>query len=174
MLQQGKYKAVFFDRDGVLNHDHGYINRKEDFYWIEGAKEAVKLCCSKGYKTFIVTNQSGIARGLYSEENVKILHAYIEEELNKIDASIDEYAYCPHHPQGKIEEYTNVCDCRKPEPGMILKLAKKHDIDLSNSFIIGDKARDIDAGKNAGMMGYLFEDLNLLNFVEDIFKQRGE
>ncbi len=174
MTKNNAYKAVFFDRDGVFNHDHGYINKKEDFYWIDGAKEAVKLCQAKGYKTFVVTNQSGIARGLYSEENVKVLHNFIQEELQAIGASIDEYAYCPHHPEGKVQEYSFVCECRKPAPGMILKLAQKHNIDLENSFIIGDNPRDVEAGNKAGMQGYLFTGLNLLDFVNNIFIERGE
>ncbi len=167
-------KAVFFDRDGVINHDHGYINRIEDYHFIDGAKEAIKLCHDKDYMVFVVTNQSGIARGLYSEENVKILHEYIQEELKKIGTHIDEFAYCPHHPEGKVKEYSIDCKCRKPKGGMLLKFIEKYDIDTSQSFIIGDKESDIEAGKNAGVAGYLYNGLNTLTFIEEIFKEREE
>ncbi len=165
-------KAVFFDRDGVLNHDLGYIHKFEDFFWIEGAKKAIALCKEKNYKVFVVTNQSGVARALYKAEDVEILHKKVQEELEKAGTSIDEYAFCPHHPEGIVEEYSKVCSCRKPEPGMILHLAKKHDIDLSQSFIIGDKKRDVDAGINAGMEGYLFLEENIYDFLQKIFAER--
>ncbi len=167
------HKAIFFDRDGVINHDLGYIHKIEDFNFIEKSKEAIKLCCDKGYKIFVVTNQSGVARGLYKEEDIHILHNYIQEELNKIDAHIDEFAYCPHHIGGIIKEYAIECDCRKPKAGMITRLIDKHNIDLANSFIIGDNERDVEAGNNAGIDGYLFKEANLLEFIEKIFKERN-
>ncbi len=166
-------KAVFFDRDGVINHDLGYIHKVEDFFWIDGAKEAIALCREKGYKIFIVTNQSGIARGLYTEKEVEVLHNFIQDELKKEDTFIDEYSFCPHHPQGIVEEYSKQCNCRKPEPGMIIELIKKHHIDVSQSFIIGDHPRDVEAGKNAGIDGYLFTGKNILDFVKEIFENRN-
>ncbi len=169
-----KNKAVFFDRDGVLNHDLGYIYKIQDFFWMEGAKEAIALCKSKDYKVFVVTNQSGIARGLYKEEDVQKLHNFMLEELQKSGTSIDDFAYCPHHPEGKVEEYTRKCECRKPSAGMILTLAQKHNIDLSQSFMLGDHPRDVEAAQNAGMQGYLFKEVDTLAFIEKIFEQRKE
>lgn len=163
-------KAVFFDRDGVLNHDHGYLYKIEDFFWIEGAKKAISLCREKGYKIFVVTNQSGIARGLYTEEDVQKLHNFMQEELKKENLFIDDFAYCPHHLEGKVAEYSIDCECRKPKAGMILQLAKKHNIDLKSSFLIGDTPSDIAAAKKAGMSGYLFKELNLVNFICSIFE----
>ncbi len=172
-MEAVKQKAVFFDRDGVLNHDYGYIHKVQDFSWMEGAKEAIALAHEKGYKVFVVTNQSGIARGLYKEEDVNKLHQYMQEELKKIGTYIDDFAFCPHHLEGKVEEYCIVCECRKPNPGMILSLADKYDIDLSQSFIIGDHIRDVEAGKNAGIDGYLFTTLNTLDFLKEIFTNRN-
>ncbi len=166
-------KAIFFDRDGVINHDLGYTHKISDFHFIEKAKEAIKLCYDKGYKIFVVTNQSGVARGLYKEEDIVILHNYLQEELAKIGAKIEEFAYCPHHVHGIVEEYKQDCDCRKPKPGMINRLITKHNIDLANSFIIGDNERDVEAGKNAGIDGYLFKEANLLEFIEKIFIERN-
>ncbi len=169
-----KQKAVFFDRDGVLNHDLGYIHKFQDFFWVDGAKKAIALCKEKNYNIYIVTNQSGVARGLYKEEDVRILHKHIENELAQEGIVIDDFSFCPHHPEGIIEEYRKNCDCRKPLPGMILALAEKHNIDLENSFIIGDHIRDVQAGENAGMKGYLFKEQNLFEFIKKIFKQRDE
>ncbi len=175
MLQEiNMNKAVFFDRDGVLNHDYGYVYKIQDFFWMQGAKEAIALCKSKGYKVFVVTNQSGVARGLYKEDDIQKLHAHVQEELKEINTSIDDFAYCPHHPEGKVEAYTKKCECRKPAAGMILDLAKKHDIDLSQSFMLGDHVRDVEAAQNAGMQGYLFKEIDTLEFIKKIFEERKE
>ncbi len=167
-------KAVFFDRDGVLNHDYGYVYKIQDFFWMQNAKEAIAFCREKGYMVFVVTNQSGVARGLYKEEDIQKLHNFMQEELKQIGTYIDDFAYCPHHPEGMVEEYKTICSCRKPNAGMILDLAKKYDIDLTQSFMLGDHVRDVEAAENAGMQGYLFKEIDTLNFIQNIFRQREE
>ena len=149
-------KAIFFDRDGVLNEEVGYLFEIEKFKWIDGAKETIKLCNEKNFLAVVVTNQSGVARNFYTEDDVKKIHDFMQEELKKIDARIDAFYYCPHHPEGVVEKYKKICDCRKPKPGMILQAAKDFDIDLKNSILFGDSQRDLDAAKNAGLKAGIF------------------
>ncbi|MBO6304769.1 MAG: HAD family hydrolase [Selenomonadaceae bacterium] len=150
-------KAVFLDRDGTINEDMAYLYKPEDFRWIAGAKEAIKYARDKGYLVIIVTNQSGVARGYFTEDDVKALHNFINDELQKINTKIDAFYYCPHHPKSNIPKYKAECNCRKPKSGMILQAAKDFDIDLSASFIFGDKERDILAGYGAGVKGEIFD-----------------
>lgn len=157
--------AVFFDRDGVLNEDIGYLYRQEDFHWIPGAKEAILHYNRQGYLVFVVTNQSGVARGYYQEADVHLLHQWMLEELADIGAHIDGFFHCPHHPEGKIVDYAIQCNCRKPEPGLIRQAMAKWHIDPGRSFLIGDKPSDIAAAEAAGITGYLFTGGNLYNFV---------
>ena len=149
-------KAIFFDRDGVLNEEVGYLFEIEKFKWIDGAKETIKLCNEKNFLAVVVTNQSGVARNFYTEDDVKKIHDFMQEELKKIDARIDAFYYCPHHPEGVVEKYKKICDCRKQKPGMILQAAKDFDIDLKNSILFGDSQRDLDAAKNAGLKAGIF------------------
>ncbi len=165
-----KKKAVFFDRDGILNHDCGYTHKIQDFFWLDGAKEAVKLCKDNGYLTFVVTNQSGVARGLYKEEDIKTLHDFMQEELKKEGTYIDEFMYCPHHPDGIVSEYSIDCDCRKPKSGMLLALADKYSVDIANSFLVGDNPRDVESAENIGVKGYLFEGSDIYAFINSIIK----
>ena len=144
-------KAVFFDRDGVLNVDVIDLHELEKFQWIDGAIDAIKLCNEKGYLVVVITNQSGIARGVFTEEDVKKIHSHMASELEKFGAHIDAFYYCPHHPNGTVDGYAKVCDCRKPKPGLILQACKDFDIDVKNSVMIGDKQRDIECGINAGV-----------------------
>ena len=162
-------RAIFFDRDGVLNEEIGYLHEVEKFQWIDGAREAIKLCNENNFLAIVVTNQGGIAKGLYTENDVKILHEFMQDELKKIGAHIDAFYFCPHHEDGIIPEYTKICDCRKPAPKMILQACEKFNIDPKKSFMIGDKQRDIDAGKNAGLAGeILFQGGNLFEVVKNI------
>lgn len=161
-----KKRAVFFDRDGVLNADTGYVYRKEDFVWLEGARDTIRLCNDRGIFVFVITNQAGVAHGLYKEEAISGLHHWVNEELAKIGAHIDAFAYCPHHPDGKLAEYRRVCRRRKPAPGMILDLLSDWPVDSARSILIGDKGSDLAAAAAAGIEGHLYEGGDLFNFVK--------
>ena len=141
--------AVFLDRDGVLNIDHHYVHRPDQFEWVTGAPAAIKYLNQRGYHVFVVTNQSGVARGYYTEDDVEQLHRHINRELARHDAHVDAWFYCPHHPSGK-GSYALPCSCRKPLPGMLRAAALRYDIDLEQSYMVGDKQADIEAGMAAG------------------------
>ncbi|MBQ6975026.1 MAG: D-glycero-beta-D-manno-heptose 1,7-bisphosphate 7-phosphatase [Selenomonadaceae bacterium] len=161
-------KAIFFDRDGVLNVDVIDLHELEKFQWIDGAVDAIKLCNERGFLVVVITNQSGIARGIFTEDDVKKIHSNMQAELEKVGAHIDAFYYCPHHPNGTVEPYAKVCDCRKPKPGLILSACKDLDIDPEKSVMIGDKMRDIESGKNAGVKGaILFEGGNLYDAIKN-------
>jgi D-glycero-D-manno-heptose 1,7-bisphosphate phosphatase len=161
--------AVFFDRDGVLNIDHGYVYRPADFEWMPGAVDAVKYCNDRGCLVIVITNQSGIARGYYTEQDVRRLHRHMNNELQQFGAHIDDFYYCPHHKEGKIEQYRQACACRKPRPGMILQALAEWPVDQGSSLVIGDKPSDIEAAKAAAIAGFLFPGGNLYDFVQKIF-----
>lgn len=167
MITTTKNKAVFFDRDGTLNVDVGYLHRPEDFVWIEGAKEAIKYVNDKGYLAILVTNQSGVARGYYPEEDIKKVYDWMNNELAKIGAHLDALFYCPHHPTGKIPAYTKICSCRKPDTGMIDEACLQFNIDRSKSCFVGDSDTDMDCAHNAGVQGIRFLGGNLLNCIQD-------
>lgn len=160
-----RQKAVFFDRDGVLNKDVGYLHRVEDLEWIPGAKELVASLCKKGVRLFVVTNQSGVARGYFSEEDVQKLHAFMNAELKKFGGNIAEFFYCPHLKGAVVAAYDRDCDCRKPKPGMILGAMKKYALAPEDCLLIGDSPRDIEAAEAAGIRGYLFDEDNLYEFA---------
>jgi D-glycero-D-manno-heptose 1,7-bisphosphate phosphatase len=168
MLKQ----AVFLDRDGVINIDKGYVHKKADFDWMEGAIDTIRRFNELGYLVFVVTNQGGIARGLYTEQDVLELHDWLQNELNQQGAHIDQFYYCPHHIDGVVPEHSIVCDCRKPEPGMILTAAKEWPVDLGCSVMIGDKPSDMAAAANAGVKGYLFKGGNLFEFCRQIWDKQ--
>ena len=159
--------VVFLDRDGVINADIGYLWRREDFVWIPGAPAAIRLFNERGRPVVVVTNQSGVARGYYTEQDVESLHRWMNAELNRQGARIDAFYFCPHHPDGAIPEYTRVCDCRKPQPGMLLQAMEDWRADPAKSVLIGDKESDVEAAAAAGIRGYLFDGKNLLEFVDD-------
>lgn len=143
--------ALFFDRDGVLNEDRNYVHRQEDFVWLPGAREAVRHCNEKGFFVFVVTNQAGVARGLYDEEAVRRLHRWMDEDLAVSGAHIDAYEYCPHHTGGTVARYVRPCDRRKPGPGMIRDLLAGWPVNVPASLLIGDKPSDLQAGLAAGI-----------------------
>ncbi len=149
--------AAFLDRDGVLNVDHGYTHRSEQFEWIDGAPEAVRLLNEAGYYVLVVTNQSGIARGYYTEEAVKALHAHMQKDLASYGAHVDAFYFCPHHPEGTIKALAIHCQCRKPAPGMLEQAASEWPIDRSASFLVGDKYEDMSAAKAFGIRGIKFD-----------------
>ncbi len=161
-------KVVFLDRDGVLNKDVSYLYRLEDLEWVNGAKEALAYAHSKGYDLIVVTNQSGIARGYYTVDDMKHLHIHMNEELTKVGAPILHFYYCPHHTDGVVLEFSEDCYCRKPKPGMILRAIEEYDVDTAHSFLIGDSERDVVAANKAGVKGYLFDGSNLLELMKSI------
>ena len=163
-----KKPAVFFDRDGVLNEDNGYVFEISQLKWIDGAREAIKVANRAGYFVFVVTNQSGIARGFYEETHVEALHRWMEDDLAKIDAHIDAFEYCPYHPEAVVERYRQVSPRRKPAPGMIHDLLERFPVDVSRSILIGDKPTDLEAAQAAGIKGYLFRGHDLVHFLRSI------
>ncbi len=157
--------AAFLDRDGVINHDDNYVHRPEQIRWIDGAREAIRWLNDAGYYVFAVTNQAGVARGYYGEDDVKSLHGWMQDELQAAGAHIDCFEYCPDHPEGVVERYRRVSEMRKPGPGMILKLQKEWNVEMDGSFMIGDRDIDMQAAAAAGIAGHQFPGGNLLDFV---------
>jgi D,D-heptose 1,7-bisphosphate phosphatase len=160
--------AAFLDRDGVLNVDHGYVHRPQELTWIPGAVDAVKWLNDRGYYVFVITNQAGVARGYFTEDDVRRFHAHLASELRGAGASIDDFRFCPHHPEASVASYRATCHCRKPQPGMILDLLQHWPIVIHRSFVIGDKSSDIQAATAAGLRGYLFSSGNLRDLVKSI------
>lgn len=158
--------VVFLDRDGVLNIDIGYLWQSQDWVWVHGAVEAIRQFNQKGWPVVVVTNQSGVARGYYREEDVQELHEWLNRELAQFGAHIDRFYYCPHHVKGTLPHYQRECECRKPQPGMIRKGMEELQADPARSFLIGDKPSDLEAAAAAGIRGYLFTGGNLLEFID--------
>jgi D-glycero-D-manno-heptose 1,7-bisphosphate phosphatase len=168
LSSKAKRPAVFFDRDGVLNRDAGYVFEVSKFKWIDGAPEAVKAVNDAGCFAFVVTNQSGVARGLYSEADVDALHRWMAQDLALIGAHIDAFEYCPDHPDAVVERYRRLSERRKPGAGMIMDLLDRFPVDIHRSFLIGDKPTDLDAACTAGVRGYLFSGCNLAEFLKPL------
>ena len=146
-----KSKAVFLDRDGVINEERGYVHTPDQFVLIPGIVDAIRRLSSSGFKVVVVTNQSGIARGLFDIFAVDRLHQHFKELLGAEGVRVDGIYSCPHHPEGKVAEYAIVCDCRKPMPGLLLRAADELCLDLSASYLVGDKLSDIQAGQRAAV-----------------------
>ena len=146
-----KVPAIFLDRDGTVNVDHGYVHEIDDFQFIDGAIEAMQQLKKMGYALVLVTNQSGIARGMFSEEQFMQLTEWMDWSLADRDVDLDGIYYCPHHPEAAVEDYRQQCDCRKPQPGMLLSAMKELNIDMAASYMVGDKIDDVRAGKAAGV-----------------------
>lgn len=144
-------RAVFLDRDGTIAKDVPYCSRPEDFELLPGAGTAIRLLNERGLKVIIITNQSGIARGYFTEEVLERIHHKMRRDLERFGAHIDAIYYCPHHPD-------DGCQCRKPKPGLIHQAARDHGVELSKSFFIGDKPLDIEAGHSAGCKVVLISD----------------
>ncbi len=144
-------KALFLDRDGIINVDHGYVFKKENFEFVDGIFELCRLASDKGYSLIVITNQAGIARGYYNEEDFLTLSSWMKLQFKHENINIDDVFYCPHHPTEGKGELLKTCSCRKPEPGMIIQAAEKHNVDLKQSIFIGDKISDMQAAQNAGV-----------------------
>lgn len=144
-------RAVFIDRDGTMAEDVHYCSRPEDFELFSNTAKAIKLLSENGFKVIVITNQSGIARGYFTEEILAKIHEKMERELAREGACVDDIYYCPHHPDDN-------CDCRKPKPKLILQAARKHNINLEHSVVVGDLPMDIGLGKAAGCKTILLSD----------------
>ncbi|HEY6872495.1 MAG TPA: D-glycero-beta-D-manno-heptose 1,7-bisphosphate 7-phosphatase [Geobacteraceae bacterium] len=149
-MNAARRRAVFLDRDGTINVEKEYLHRTEEFAFIPGAPEAIRLLKEAGYLVIVVTNQSGIGRGYYDEAAVHRLHRYMDGELARFGAAVDGYYLCPHHPLHGTGHYRRECGCRKPLPGMLLEAAGDFTVDLAGSWIVGDKLADVEAGLAAG------------------------
>lgn len=144
-------KAAFIDRDGVLNEERAFVHRIEDFAFVAGAIEALQALQASGYALVVITNQSGLARGLYSEADYLALTAHMEERLRASGVRLDAVEYCPHLAEAPIERFRVDCECRKPKPGMLKRAIAALDIDPAASFLVGDRLSDIEAGRRAGI-----------------------
>jgi D-glycero-D-manno-heptose 1,7-bisphosphate phosphatase len=161
-------RALFLDRDGVVNVDHGWVGAREQFEWMPGALDTIRHATRSGWHVFIVTNQSGVARGLYDEAAVRSLMDWISDEARRAGGTVDDYRYCPYHPEAVVPAYRQVSDWRKPAPGMLLDLIRAWEVDPARSVLIGDQPTDLAAATAAGISGYLFPGGNLLEFVRPI------
>lgn len=144
----GSRRAVFLDRDGTINEESGYLFRIEECRFLPGVSAAVRELNTAGFLVVVVTNQSGIARGYYSEADLEALHRHMEQAFAEAGARIDGWYYCPHHPEFSGD--SSSCECRKPLPGMLLSAAEELGIDLASSWMVGDKGADVEAGIAAG------------------------
>jgi D-glycero-D-manno-heptose 1,7-bisphosphate phosphatase len=158
--------ALFLDRDGVLNEDRGFVHRWEDFVWIPGAREVVAMFNRAGWLVIVVTNQSGVGRGYYPEDDVHMLHERMREDLAAAGAHIDAFYHAPQHPEAPVEAYRHPDPpLRKPNPGMILQALADWPIDRDASFLVGDKPSDLEAALRAGIRGVLFAGGDLKAFL---------
>lgn len=162
--------AAFLDRDGVLNFDDGYIGTRERVRWMPGVVNAIRTLNEAGYLVFVITNQSGVARGMFSEQDVRDLHDWMRNELQRDDARIDDFRFCPHHAEGSVADYAVDCDCRKPKAGMLRDLMSAWPVQTQGSFVIGDKPIDIEAAQAAGLPGFLFAGGDLAAFVDQVLR----
>ena len=165
-------KSIFLDRDGTINKDKAYLSKIEEFEYLPGVIEGLRMLQEAGYLLVIITNQSGIARGYYSEEDFIELNNWMMDDLKSKGINIARVYYCPHHPNGKIEKYKIDCECRKPRLGMYEEAIKEFNIDVEQSYTIGDKIRDSALCEKYDCHGYLISDLEKTSIVDDV--KRGK
>jgi D-glycero-D-manno-heptose 1,7-bisphosphate phosphatase len=142
--------AVFLDRDGVLIEDSHYVASTQEVRMVPGAAEAVAALNAAGWVVVVVTNQSGVARGFFTQATVADVHVHIAERLAECGATVDAFHHCPHHPEGEVEAFRQSCECRKPKPGMLRRAAEELGIDLARSWMVGDRPTDLEAGAAVG------------------------
>lgn len=162
--------AAFLDRDGVLNFDDGYIGTRDRIRWMPGVVTAIRALNEASYFVFVITNQSGVARGMFSEQDVRDLHVWMKDELQRDGARIDDFRFCPHHVDGSVADYAFDCACRKPKPGMLRDLMAAWPVRAQGSFVIGDKPSDIEAAKAVGLPGFLLTGGDLAAFVDQVLR----
>jgi D-glycero-D-manno-heptose 1,7-bisphosphate phosphatase len=160
-------RALFLDRDGVINRDHHYVGTRERFEWMPGARAAIRRATQAGWHVFVVTNQSGVARGFYTEADLAVLHAWVVDEVRRAGGTIDDIRYCPYHPDGTVAAYRRHSDWRKPAPGMLLDLIRAWELDPARCMLIGDQNSDLVAAAAAGVVGHLFAGDDLDAFVTE-------
>lgn len=161
-------RALFLDRDGVVNVDHGHVGSRERFEWMQGALDTIRHATRSGWHVFVVTNQSGVARGLYDQAMVRDLLEWMGDEARRHGGTIDDTRYCPFHPDATVPAFRAISDWRKPAPGMLLDLIRAWELDPARCVMIGDQATDLEAAAAAGIAGHLFPGENLLSFVGPI------
>jgi D-glycero-D-manno-heptose 1,7-bisphosphate phosphatase len=161
----GRHRAVFLDRDGVLNRDDGYTHTPAQFRFMAGAREAVAWLNRSGWLAIVVTNQSGIGRGYYTEAEFVVFTRWIEARLAEAGARLDATYYCPHHPSEALAPYRIDCACRKPAPGMLNRALADFGLAAGNCVMVGDKASDAAAAASAGMRSLRFAGGNLSSFL---------
>lgn len=166
-----KNKAIFIDRDGVLNFQpepHDYVKSWREFRWLPGAKEGIKAINDASFLVVVISNQRGVARRLMESKDVEDIHKHMQEELEEIGAKIDGFYVCPH-------DYSDNCECRKPKPGLFLQARDELNIDLGNSYMIGDNEKDVEAAKNAGCRPIKMEsDGSLLEIIRKLLRTSNE
>ncbi len=165
-------RALFLDRDGVINVDHGYVASRAAFAWVPGAREAIRAATDAGWHVFVITNQSGIARGLYSEADVHALHAWMIDEIRCAGGTVDDLRFCPFHPEAVVAAYRHAAHpWRKPAPGMLLDLIRAWQIDPAQAVLVGDQDTDLQAAAAAGVSAEKFTGGNLLDVVLPLLRQ---
>ena len=160
--------AIFLDRDNTLTIDEGYNFEISKFQWVNGAPLALHAFHKAGIPVFIVTNQGGIGRGLFTEDDMHLFHQHLHKMARSVGGEIRDIAYCPHHPLAVTKALKTPCQCRKPEPGLLFELANKWQLDLRQSVMIGDRCSDVEAGQRAGCHSYLFDGDDLNRLAQEI------
>jgi D-glycero-D-manno-heptose 1,7-bisphosphate phosphatase len=164
-----KNTAIFLDRDGTINDEVGYLDHENKLQIIPAAFEAIRLINESGMKAVVITNQAGVARGLFTEAFVRKINGQIQSALLEQGALIDRFYFCPHHPTEGNDPYRRICDCRKPEPGLLYQAAADLDIDLVRSYLIGDRLRDVETAHRAGARGILV----MTGYGQDLMQEVG-
>lgn len=164
--------ALFLDRDGVCNHDHGWVGTRDRFQWIDGAPDAIAEATRRGWHVFVVTNQSGVARGFYSEADVNALLRWMGDEVMRAGGTIDDARFCPFHPDAARPAYRRASTWRKPSPGMLLDLLRAWNLDPARCLMVGDQETDMQAARAAGVPGHRFGGGNLHDFVTPLLEPR--